>query len=65
MKNKPEQLQVKVVGDGAKYAEINGELVPFISNSATARLRHGDEVLVYVEDGYLHLWHSLPVYGFR
>jgi len=49
----PPVFKVKVVGYGAKYAKINGEMVPFVSRSATDRLRDGEDIWVYMNDGYL------------
>jgi hypothetical protein len=40
----------KVIGDGAKYTELDGELIQFVARSATGRLHHGDVVPVVVED---------------
>lgn len=49
------EIKVKVVGDGAKYGELGGKLLPFVSCSRTDRLRWGDEVWVKIVEGYLEL----------
>ncbi len=32
----------EILGDGAKYVEINGEMIPLNSSSATERVKHGE-----------------------
>ena len=31
-----------ILGDGAKYVEIKGEMIPLVSRSATDRITHGE-----------------------
>jgi hypothetical protein len=44
---------VKVIGDGSKYVEHEGNLMPIVSRSATERLKHGDTIYAAIFDnGY-------------
>ena len=41
-----------IIGDGAKYVEFNGQLVPFVSRSATDRMRSGERYTVVISESY-------------
>ena len=43
-------LNAEVIGDGAKYIRLDGELIQFVARSATERLHHGDVVPIIVEE---------------
>ncbi len=54
--NQNEPFWAKVVGDGAKHIEREGKFIPFVSCSATDRLRDGEKAFVFIrKSGYADL----------
>lgn len=43
-------LNAEVIGDGAKYIRLDGELISIVERSHTERLQHGDREHFVVEE---------------
>jgi hypothetical protein len=49
----------KVIGDGFKYIEFEGELIPLVSRSATGMLNHGDTIYAaLLNNGYADIYNN-------